>query len=104
MRKPRSNGRSGSLRSSAGPAPRLPDRRHSPRLPLMRNAAPLIAVAWLLASCGDSSAPQAEKARAGAGKDEALIACATAGSGEWERTCTVERRQGADGAILVMRN
>ncbi|WP_332811601.1 hypothetical protein [Sphingomonas sp.] len=67
----------------------------------MRNAAPSIAVALLLASCGDSGAPSGEGA--GAARGEALIACATDGSRQWERACTVETTQGPDGPILVVR-
>jgi len=69
----------------------------------MRNAGPSIAVIMLLASCGDSGAPGGQRAAAGATKGDALIACATDGSRQWERACTVERRQGADGPILVLR-
>lgn len=69
----------------------------------MRNAAPLIAVTALLASCGDSGASRGEGTGAGAARDEALIACATDGSRQWERACTVETRKGADGPILVVR-
>ena len=69
----------------------------------MRNAAPLIAAALLLASCGDSRAPSGEETGVRAAKGEALIACATDGSLQWERACAVETRQGADGPILVLR-
>ena len=69
----------------------------------MRNAAPLIAVMMLLASCGDSGSARGDGVGGGAASGEALIACATDGSGKWRRACTVERRQGADGAILVLR-
>lgn len=69
----------------------------------MRNTAPLIAVTLLLASCGDTGAPRGEGAGAGAASGQALIDCATDGSRQWERACTVETRQGADGPIVVVR-
>jgi hypothetical protein len=68
----------------------------------MRKAAPLIAVIALLASCGDSDGARGG-GTAGAATAQALIACATDGSREWERACTVETQQGADGPILVVR-
>jgi hypothetical protein len=69
----------------------------------MRNAAPLIVVLVLLASCGDTGASRGERTGAGAASGEALIDCATDGSRQWERACTVESRQGADGPLLVLR-
>lgn len=68
----------------------------------MRNAAPLIAV-MLLASCGDPGTSQGEGASAGAPTGSELVACVTDGSERWERACTVEKRRGADGPILVLR-
>jgi hypothetical protein len=69
----------------------------------MRSASPIIAVTLLLAACGDAGAPGRENTDAGPAKGAALIACATDGSREWERACTVEKTQGADGPILVVR-
>lgn len=69
----------------------------------MRNAVPLVAVIVLLVSCGDSDASRGEGTGADAAKGEALIACATDGSRQWERACTVETTQGTDGPILVLR-
>lgn len=58
--------------------------------------APACASTLLLLSCGDGSAP-AEPRRG------AAIECAIAG-GPFERSCTVEHREGPEGLTLTIRN
>lgn len=67
--------------------------------------APSLALAALLLTggCGDVNGSGGEEpARVKA--EEERVECAPAGAGEFRRTCTVERVEGAEGTVLTVRH
>ena len=58
---------------------------------------------FLLAACGDAAGTNGE-GPAAAGSGDERVDCAPAGAGDFQRVCTVERLQGAEGTILTVRH
>lgn len=69
----------------------------------MKALFPALTALLLTAGCGDA----AETSRGARGADEAgdeRVDCAPAGTDDFQRVCTVERLQGAEGTILTVRH
>ncbi len=70
-------------------------------------AGSLFAALLLLAACrsGDAnvSAEAPENRMAAAAPQDNRVECRVSGTGQFERFCTIERSEGADGAILTLR-
>ena len=64
----------------------------------------LVPTALLLtAACGDTKMAGGE-APSGVQSGEERVDCAPAGAGDFQRDCTIERLQGAEGTILTVRH
>ena len=67
--------------------------------------APVLALLaiFLTAGCGDTNETGAE-APAAAETGEERMECAPVGAGDFQRACTVERLEGPEGTILIVRH
>ena len=81
---------------------RLPGNDESIRSTIMKYWLAPIVSALLLASCGDPDTGRQEAFETAA-DDSDRIECAIEGSDVFERRCTVERIEGADGLTLTLR-